>query len=71
MKLNTLASIASPCINWCEINPSNGFCRGCFRTLEEIAIWSSANEVEKLAICHQLPERKAQDIAYQNHGLDQ
>ena len=71
MKLNTLASIASPCINWCDINPSNVFCRGCFRTLEEIAIWSSANEVEKLAICHQLSERKAQDIAYQNHGLDQ
>ena len=71
MKLNTLASIASPCINWCEINPSNGFCRGCFRTLEEISIWSSANEVEKISICHQLPERKDQEIAYQNHGLDQ
>ena len=70
MKPNTLAPVASPCVNWCEINPGNGFCRGCCRTLEEITIWSSANELEKLAICHQLPERKAQYDAHQNPGLD-
>ncbi|MCE7504765.1 DUF1289 domain-containing protein [Polynucleobacter sp. IMCC30063] len=62
MKLNPIAPIASPCINWCEINPDNGFCRGCYRTLEEIAAWSSANETERQLICLRLPERKANDV---------
>ena len=63
MKLNCVTPIASPCVNCCEINPANGFCRGCFRTLEEIAAWSSANETEKKRICLRLPERKANDVA--------
>jgi uncharacterized protein len=28
----------SPCINVCNISPS-GWCRGCYRTLEEIGGW--------------------------------
>ena len=63
MKMHRATPIASPCINWCEMNPANGFCRGCFRTLEEIAAWSSANETERQRICLRLPERKANDVA--------
>ena len=31
-------ALNSPCINVCSIGP-HGWCRGCFRTLEEIAGW--------------------------------
>ena len=33
--------VASPCIQICIIEPSDGLCVGCARTLDEIAGWSS------------------------------
>jgi len=53
-----LTTVPSPCINWCEINPTNGFCRGCYRTLAEIAQWSELPESDKLKVCVQLDERR-------------
>ncbi|WP_228385138.1 DUF1289 domain-containing protein [Polynucleobacter wuianus] len=50
----------SPCINWCDINPENGFCRGCYRTLTEIANWSELSNAEKLKVWSQLTIRKPQ-----------
>ena len=31
--------VASPCISVCEMDRGDGLCRGCFRTLDEIAAW--------------------------------
>jgi len=36
-----LSRPASPCISICVMNPSSGWCEGCYRTLDEIAGWSS------------------------------
>ncbi len=49
--------VASPCINICRMNPSTGLCEGCFRTLDEIAAWSSLDAEAKRAILAQLPAR--------------
>jgi len=55
-----LTTVPSPCINWCDINPENGFCRGCYRTLSEIAEWSELSNAAKLEVCEKLEERKPQ-----------
>nr|WP_256205797.1 DUF1289 domain-containing protein [Polynucleobacter asymbioticus] len=56
----TLTSVPSPCINLCDMNPENGYCRGCYRTLNEIADWSDLSNMEKLAVWSQLSKRKPQ-----------
>lgn len=42
-------TVASPCIGVCTVS-QNGICEGCFRTLDEIARWSSATDTERIAI---------------------
>jgi len=51
--------VKSPCVNWCEMHPQTGYCLGCFRTLDEIARWSSLSDDEQRAINQQLPLRKS------------
>jgi predicted Fe-S protein YdhL (DUF1289 family) len=38
----------TPCIKVCEIE--NNLCKGCYRTLDEIAQWRHLNEEEKKQI---------------------
>lgn len=51
--------VPSPCTNICVMDPRSGYCKGCLRTIEEIADWSSATRAERLAILARLPARKA------------
>ncbi|HEV7457079.1 MAG TPA: DUF1289 domain-containing protein [Roseococcus sp.] len=39
----------SPCTGECRVG-TQGICRGCGRTLEEIAAWSTASEDQRAAI---------------------
>jgi predicted Fe-S protein YdhL (DUF1289 family) len=55
-----LTTVPSPCINCCDINPENGFCRGCYRTLSEIAGWSELSNPDKLEVWEKLGIRKLQ-----------
>jgi predicted Fe-S protein YdhL (DUF1289 family) len=55
-----LTTVPSPCINWCDINPESGLCRGCYRTLAEIAAWSELSSPEKLEVWSNLKARKPQ-----------
>ena len=48
----------SPCINVCTMDPERGVCRGCCRTLEEIAAWSTMGEDEQARVLDALPERR-------------
>jgi len=50
--------VASPCVNVCRMNPGTALCEGCFRTLDEIAAWSSMSANEKRAVLAQLPARR-------------
>ena len=49
--------IASPCTKVCTIDPRSGLCRGCGRTLSEIAQWTSLDEGERERIMGELPQR--------------
>lgn len=52
-------SIESPCIKLCVVDPAHGLCRGCGRTLDEIAGWGSMNGAARAAVMRQLPARMA------------
>jgi hypothetical protein len=52
-------AIASPCTKVCTIDPRSGLCRGCGRTLDEIARWMSLGETERSRIMAELPQRLA------------
>jgi predicted Fe-S protein YdhL (DUF1289 family) len=53
------AAIESPCVNICDIDRPSGLCRGCGRTLAEIAGWSSLSGAERRHIMAELPKRLA------------
>jgi predicted Fe-S protein YdhL (DUF1289 family) len=50
--------IPSPCNNVCQMDPDTGYCRGCLRTIEEIAGWLDYSSEEKLAVLERLDERR-------------
>lgn len=50
----------SPCINVCRMDPASGLCVGCFRTLDEIAGWSRADEATRVAILVAVARRRQQ-----------
>jgi predicted Fe-S protein YdhL (DUF1289 family) len=51
-------SPASPCLGICLMDPRTRMCRGCLRTIEEIAGWYTAGNAEKRAILRRLEERR-------------
>lgn len=50
--------VPSPCINVCVIDPGTGWCRGCLRTLDEVAGWTAFSDAEKQAVLERLRERR-------------
>lgn len=48
----------SPCVKLCKIDKDSGYCKGCFRTLEEISGWISYNYQEKMIVYKKIKERK-------------
>ena len=53
-----MKNLPSPCVSICKLNKSTGFCEGCFRTENEIALWSSMNNDERLSLLPILRERQ-------------
>jgi uncharacterized protein len=51
--------IASPCTKVCTIDPASRLCRGCGRSLDEIARWMALSERERADITAALPRRLA------------
>jgi uncharacterized protein len=51
-------SVLSPCIGVCLMDSESGFCRGCLRTLGEIAAWAGATNADRRAIRASLPGRQ-------------
>ena len=48
----------SPCINVCNIAPS-GWCRGCYRTLAEIAGWIGLDATGQWAVLRACETRRS------------
>jgi predicted Fe-S protein YdhL (DUF1289 family) len=53
----TAEPVPSPCVGVCTMHPQTGLCQGCYRTLNEIALWSTASESTKRAIWVTLLQR--------------
>jgi predicted Fe-S protein YdhL (DUF1289 family) len=51
-------SPVSPCLGICLMDPRTRMCRGCLRTIEEIAGWYNASNAEKHAILVRLEARR-------------
>jgi hypothetical protein len=49
----------SPCIGVCILDPASGFCRGCYRTIAEIAGWLDLTPEEKHRVVADAAARKA------------
>lgn len=54
-----MTSVSSPCIRLCAIDAPSGLCRGCGRTLGEIAAWGGLTEAERRRTMALLPGRLA------------
>ena len=53
-----MKNLPSPCISICKLKKSTGYCDGCFRTEDEIALWSSMSEEDKLNMLNILRQRQ-------------
>jgi predicted Fe-S protein YdhL (DUF1289 family) len=53
----------SPCINVCSIGP-RGWCRGCYRTLDEIAGWVRLDAAAQWAIIRATEARRAEALPH-------
>jgi predicted Fe-S protein YdhL (DUF1289 family) len=54
------AGSQSPCVDHCTIDV-NEICRGCFRTLDEIARWSSMSESDKRVTNQRCGQRREEN----------
>jgi predicted Fe-S protein YdhL (DUF1289 family) len=52
-----IEDIVSPCIGVCAINDSNGFCLGCYRTVEEIREWWNMTDEDREKVMGALDQR--------------
>jgi len=52
-----IEDIVSPCIGVCAINDSNGFCQGCYRTVEEIREWWNMTDEDREKVMGALDKR--------------
>jgi uncharacterized protein len=53
----------SPCIGICIVDPATRQCRGCLRTVDEIAFWYEANPAEKRVLLATLAARRDAAVA--------
>lgn len=51
-------SPVSPCIGVCLLDAAHGLCRGCARSIDEIAAWNGLAAAEKRRIIAELPARR-------------
>ena len=56
-------AVLSPCIKVCTLDPSGQLCLGCFRTIDEIGLWSQLSNGERAQVVTQLSERRSRHEA--------
>jgi len=52
-------AVASPCVRLCAVDPRTGLCRGCWRTLAEIAAWPTLDDDGRRRILEAIGTRRA------------
>jgi len=53
-----MAVMESPCVRECVIDAASGYCRGCWRTLDEISFWARYTPEEKMRVLGRLQTRR-------------
>ena len=48
----------SPCTKVCVMDPQRELCKGCYRSLDEIARWGGMTDSERERILSELPARE-------------
>lgn len=56
--------VPSPCIQRCQINPINGYCQGCWRSLHEIASWKELDDHAKRQVWRETVMRSQIESAH-------
>jgi predicted Fe-S protein YdhL (DUF1289 family) len=64
-----MTAIETPCIKVCILDPESRLCRGCGRSLEEIARWSVLSAEERRRVVAELPRRLATRLAPAGDGV--
>lgn len=59
LTLMSPAPIKTPCVKVCFVDPADGICVGCFRTMDELGLWTKYSDAEREAIMADLPQREA------------
>ncbi len=54
-----MAAIETPCDKICILDDAAGLCRGCGRSIDEIARWTALSDAERSSVMAQLPGRLA------------
>ena len=54
-----MAAIETPCDKICILDDASGLCRGCGRSVDEIARWTAYSDAERARVMAQLPRRLA------------
>ncbi len=54
-----MTAIETPCDKICILDDASGLCRGCGRSLDEIARWSAYSDAERTRVMADLPQRFA------------
>ncbi|HZP86365.1 MAG TPA: DUF1289 domain-containing protein [Burkholderiales bacterium] len=55
--------VPSPCVKICALDPVTQLCRGCYRSMEEIADWLEYTADEKLEVLARVEQRRAAEAA--------
>lgn len=50
--------IETPCIKVCVLDDTGQWCTGCYRTLDEIALWGSMSPPQRADVLRELPGRR-------------
>jgi hypothetical protein len=62
--------LASPCINVCKMDPASKLCTGCYRTIEEITVWSRTDDGQRARILAAIARRRDEhaSLTAESHG---
>ena len=52
-------NVPSPCISVCTMDFDGNFCTGCWRSIDEIAVWSRCDDTQKKVIWAHIADRLA------------
>jgi predicted Fe-S protein YdhL (DUF1289 family) len=55
--------VPSPCISVCRMDPVSQLCIGCYRTLEEIMVWSRCEDAFKRQVWQAIEQRVQKDLS--------